>query len=120
MKKAALFIIAIMLCFACFFGGCSQSAAQVDTQGEFCRVLCQIDDGIVVWIENIGHVYIEHVDAALEIEPLDTVVMEFSESDLELTNGTFTDPFGEELRYSYILETPKSIRHTTEEEPTFG
>ncbi len=89
-------------------------------QSEFCRVLCRMDDGIVVWIENIGHVYVKHVDAALQIEPLDTVVMSFSESDLELANGAFTDYFGEELSYSYMLESPKNIRHTTNEEPTFG
>ena len=120
MKKVMFSIIAMTLCFVLFFCGCSQDAAEADTKSEFCRVLCLMDDGIVVWIENVEHVYVKHVDASLEIEPLDTVVMEFSESDLESANGTFTDFFGRELSYTYILETPKSIRHTTAEEPTFG
>ncbi len=120
MKKAIFFIISIMLCLTLFFCGCSQNGAEVNKQSEFCRVLCLLDDGMVVWIENVGHVYVKHVDTALEIEPLDTVVMEFSESDLESANGKFIDFFGEELSYSYIIENPKSIRHTTEEEPTFG
>ena len=119
MKKAILFVITITICLA-FFCGCSQDTAEVNTQGEFCRVLCLEDDGIVVWIEEIGNVYVKQVDAALEIEPLDTVVMEFSADDLESASGTFTDAFGDEQTYSYILGSPKSIRHTTEDEPTFG
>ena len=120
MRKALVFIISIMLCFTLFFCGCSKNETEVDKQSEFCRVLCLKGDGIIVWIENIGHVYVKHVDTSLNIEPLDTVVMEFSESDLESASGKFTDCFGEEQSYSYIIENPKSIRHTTEEEPTFG
>ena len=119
MKKAILFVITIMICLSLFWG-CSQDAEKADSQGEFCRVLCLEDDGIVVWIEGIGNVYVKQVDAALEIEPLDTVVIEFSADDLESANGTFTDAFGDEQVYSYILEIPKNIRHRTEDEPTFG
>ena len=136
MKKAIFFIISIMLCLALFFCGCSENDTEVNKQSgsygysendtkvnmqsEFCRVLCLKDDGIIVWIENIGNVYVKAVDTTLEIEPLDTVVMEFSESDLESVSGKFTDCFEEEQSYFYIIENPKSIRHTTEEEPTFG
>ena len=120
MKKAILFIITIMLCLGLFLSGCSRNATESDTQSEFCRVLCLKDDGIVVWIENIGNIYVKQVDASLKITPLDTVVMEFSESDLASATGIFTDAFGEEQSYLYILETPESIRYTTEEEPTFG
>ena len=120
MKKVIFFANVMALCLAFLFGGCSHNAAQVDTQSAFCRVLCLEDNGIVVQIENIGNVYIKHVDATLEIELLDTVVIEFSESDLESASGKFTDAFGEKQSYSYILDNPKSIRHTTEEEPTFG
>ena len=119
MKKAIFFVITIMICLALFWG-CSRDAAKVDTQGEFCQVLCLEEDGIVVWIEDIGNVYVKQVDAVLEIEPLDTVVMEFSADDLESASGTFTDAYGDEQTYSYILGSPKSIRHTTEDEPTFG
>ena len=119
MKKAIFFVIAVMICLSLFWG-CSQDTAGVNTQGEFCRVLCLEEDGIVVWIEDIGNVYVKQVDAALKIEPLDTVVMEFSADDLESASGAFTDAFGDEQSYSYILEIPKNIRHTTEDEPTFG
>ena len=60
------------------------------------------------------------VDADLEIAPLDTVVMKFSASDLESASGAFTDYFGAEETYSYILENPKSIRHTKPGEETYG
>lgn len=116
MKKAIFLITALTLCLVLFLVGCSDA----DEQSAFCRVLCVKDDGIIVWIENTGNVYVKHVDPALAIEPLDTVVMEFSEGDLKSTNGTFIDFFGAEQRYLYILENPGSIRYTSEEEPTFG
>ena len=119
MKKTISLVITILICLSLFWG-CSQDTAGVNTQGKFCRVLCLEEDGIVVWIEKIGNVYVKQVDAALEIEPLDTVVMEFSADDLKSASGTFTDAFGDEQVYSYILEIPKNIRHTTEDEPTFG
>lgn len=120
-KKEISFVIVMLLCLGLFFSGCSQNTAKDDnTQSKFCRVLCLTDDGNIVWIEGIEHVYVKNVDTALKIAPLDTVVMEFSESDLETASEKFTDHFGEELSYSYILEDPKSIRLTTAEEPTFG
>ncbi len=75
---------------------------------------------MIVWIENLEYVYVEHVDAGLEIDPLDTVVMQFSENDLKPANETFTDYFGTEKTYTYILERPVSVRYPTAEEPTFG
>ncbi len=121
MKKAILLITVIILCFAVFFVGCSKDSTEVDVESSFCRVLCLKDDGIIVWVENIeNNVYVKNVDAALEIEPLDTVVMEFSKGDLESANESFTDCFGEEQIYLYILENPTHIRHTKENEPTFG
>ena len=120
MKKAMLLIITILFSLGLCFIGCSQNNAELDAQGTFCRVLCVKDGSIVVWIENIGNVYVEQVDSSLKVEPLDTVVMEFSESDLTAAAGKFTDAFGEEQSYSYVLKAPKSIRHTTEQEPTFG
>ena len=93
---------------------------KTETQGEFCRVVCLKDDGIIVWAGEYEHIYVKNVDVALDIKPLQTVVIDFSESDLQRANGTFTDSFGDEQTHSYILESPKSIRHTTSEEPTFG
>ena len=120
MKKVNLFITVMTLCFVFLLVGCSHSSTAGDVQSKFCRVLCLKDDGIVVWIENIGNVYVTNVDTALEIVPLDTVVIEFSKDDLKSTNEKFTDFFGGEQIYSNILENPKHIRHTKENEPTFG
>lgn len=120
MRKVSLFISAMLLCFLFLLVGCSHSSTAGDVQREFCRVLCLTDDGIIVWIENIGNVYVRNIDTALEIEPLDTVVMEFSKDDLKSANESFTDFFGEVQVYSNILENPKHIRHTKENEPTFG
>ena len=133
MKKSISLIVAITLCFTAFLCGCtnntsedsitttrSDEAVNTEIQGEFCRVVCLKDDGIIVWAGEYEHIYVKNVDVALDIKPLQTVVIDFSESDLQKAKGTFTDTFGDEQTYSYILESPKSIRHTTSEEPTFG
>ncbi|MBR2417784.1 MAG: hypothetical protein IKB12_04045 [Clostridia bacterium] len=132
MKKSIALIVAITLCLTAFLCGCTNSINEdtttaepeeitnAEAQGEFCRVVCKKDDGIVVWTEEYEHIYVKNVDISLEIKPLQTVVIDFSEKDLEKANGTFTDSFGDEQTYSYILKNPKSIRNTTAEEPTFG
>lgn len=135
MKKSIALIIAIIMLLTAFLCGCTKNTKEdmqdttttefkeitkTETQGEFCRVLCLKDDGIVVWAGEYEHIYVKNVDVALDIKPLQTVVIDFSESDLQKAKGTFTDSFGDEQTYSYILESPKSIRHTTSEEPTFG
>lgn len=120
MKKAILFAITIMLILGLVLSGCSHNTTTTATQSKFCRVLCIKGDGIVVWAENIGNIYVKQIDASLQIAPLETVVMEFSESTLEPATGTFTDAFGEEQHYLFILDAPASIRYTTEDEPTFG
>ena len=86
----------------------------------FCRVLCVEDSEIFIWTEYIGYVCVKNIDTALVIRPLQTVVIQFSDSDLISANGEFTDCFGEEQTYLYILENPQSVRHTTAGEPTFG
>ena len=120
MRKTRIFIFSIVLCIAIFCSGCSQSAEKVEARSESCRVLCVMDDGFVVWIEGTGNVYVKQFPAGVEINPLGTVVMEFCDRDLVSDNGTFTDHFGKEQNYSYILENPKSIRLPAENEPTFG
>ena len=132
MKKSVFLIVTIVLCFILLLSGCSEKPqnddvqntitepTKTETQGELCRVVSLKDDGIIVWAGEYEHIYVKNVDVALDIKPLQTVVTDFSESDLQRANGTFTDSFGDEQTYSYILENPKSIRHTTSEEPTFG
>lgn len=133
MKKSIALIVAIIMLLTAFLCGCTNNSINEDTttaepeeitnaeaQGEFCRVVCLKDDGIIVWAGEYEHIYVKNVDVALDIKPLQTVVIDFSESDLQKANGTFIDSFGDEQTYSYILEIPKSIRHTTSEEPTYG
>ena len=120
MKKALFFVFSIMLCIALFCSGCSQSPEKVEARSESCRVLCVMDDGFVVWIPDIGNVYVTQFAGSVTIYPLGTVVMEFYECDLVSDSGAFTDAFGEKQMYSYILENLKSIRLPTENEPTFG
>ena len=132
MKKSIALIVAIIMLLTAFLCGCTNSINEdttttepeeitnAEAQGEFCRVVCLKDDGIIVWAGEYEHIYVKNIDVALDIKPLQTVVIDFSESDLQKAKGTFTDSFGDEQTYSYILESPKSIRHTTAEEPTFG
>ncbi len=132
MKKSIALIVAIIMLLTAFLCGCTNSINEdttttepeeitnAEAQGEFCRVLCLKEDGIIVWAGEYEHIYVKNVDVALDIKPLQTVVIDFSESDLKEGDGTFTDFSGAELCYSYILENPKSIRYTTLEEPTFG
>ena len=135
MKKSVFLIITIALCFVLLLSGCSENTQNDDVQntteeaksttvnttdGEFCRVVSCEDDGIIVWAGEYDYIYIRNIDDDLDIKPLQTVVVDFSESDLKEGDGTFTDFSGAELCYSYILENPKSIRYTTSEEPTFG
>lgn len=135
MKNSIALIVAITLCLTAFLCGCTKNTkdnmqdtttteireiTKTDTQGELCRVVCKKDDGIVVWVGEYEHIYVKNVDVVLDIKPLQTVVIDFSASELRKANGTFTDSFGDKQNYSYILENPKSIRHTTAEEPTYG
>jgi hypothetical protein len=118
MKKVLLFIIAMTVCLSVLFG----CATDVDVQKKSCRVVCLQEDGIIVDIEYVGYVYVKNVNTDLEISTLNTVVMVFSESDLNPASGTFLNFDGRELNYSYILENPKSIRLADPDsgEPTFG
>ena len=133
MKKSIALIVAIIMLLTAFLCACTNNSINEDTatveseeitnaeaQGEFCRVVYLKNDGIIVWAGKYEHIYVKNIDVDLDIKPLQTVVIDFSESDLQRANGAFTDTFGDEQNYSYILESPKSIRHTTSEEPTFG
>ena len=121
MKKTLALMISIALCLS-FLAGCTHDASKSNTDGTFCRVVCLEGDGLIVDVENVGYVYVKHIDSNLIIEPSDTVVIVFSENDLKSESGPFQNFDGRELSYSYILETPKSIRlaDTSAGEPTFG
>lgn len=120
MKRKLFAMVTLLFCFVLFMSGCSPTDEENDTPGAFCQVLNSDDDGMYVWTEDFGHIYVKFDNSNLEISPLDTVVIEFSESDLISTNGQFTDYFGEERGYLHILENPQNIRHTMPGEPTFG
>ncbi|MBQ8684210.1 MAG: hypothetical protein IJ518_06825 [Clostridia bacterium] len=93
---------------------------KTDTQWKFYQVVSVKEDGIVVDMYKNGYIYVKLTDSSLKIRQLETVAMEFAESDLIPTSGTFQNFDGRELHYSYVLEKPKSIRLTTAGEPTFG
>ena len=138
MKRTIYPVVILLCCLMLFLSGCSSNAGEnkisevfdqrlnsEDNGGNktsevFCRVLNSEDNGMYVWTENFGHIYVKYGKIDLEISPLDTVVIEFSESDLISANDQFTDFFGKEQNYLYILENPQNIRYTTPEEPTFG
>ena len=113
MKKWIALFITLILCVSVLFG-CA------DVQKKYCRVVCVREDGMILDIEQLGYVYVKTANGDFAI--LSTVVMEFSESDLKPANGTFLKFDGSEQNYSYIIETPKSIRlaDPTAGEPTFG
>jgi hypothetical protein len=116
MKKILVFILVVALCLAGLWG-CAGGKKEYSA-----RVEGLTEDGIIVRIpdSDLGYVYVKHVNADLQIGSLDTVYMEFEESDLKAESGTFVDVFGKEQTYSYILENPKSIRLASPGEPTFG
>ena len=120
MKRTIFTVVILLSCLMLFSNGCSRKVNKNKTEEVFCRVLCLKDDGMYVWADNIGHIYVKYDNLDIETYAMDTVVMEFSENDLISAKGTFVDCFGEEQDYLYILENPQNIRLTTPEEPTFG
>ena len=113
MKRTIFTVVILLCCLMLFSSGCSQKE-------KLCRVLCLEDNGMYVWTENIGHIYVKYDNLDIETYALDTVVIKFSKKDLISAKGKFVDCFGEEQDYLYILENPQNIRLTTPEEPTFG
>jgi len=120
MKRTISAAVIVFCCLVLFLNGCSNKVEETKTPDVFCRVLCLEDNGMYVWTERFGHIYVKHVNMDLDISALDTVVIDFTENDLISAKGEFTDCFGEEQKYAYVLENPQSIRHNTPEEPTFG
>ena len=123
MKRPLFSIMIIALCLMALIG-CTQDAPEADAKEVFCRVVCVKDDGIIVWQPDVtpekSYMFVKLENSGLEIDVLDTVVITYSDSDLKLSRGTFLRFDGIEQSYSYILENPQCIRHTTEEEPTYG
>ena len=118
MKKLLVFLLILLLAATLLFG-CGREPATPETE-YFCRVMCLKEAGLVVWVEGFDNIYVKNASLDPEIQALDTVVMVFSQDDLIPTSEPFVDYFGDEDIYSYTLESPKSIRYTTPEEPTFG
>lgn len=120
-KIVFVFLLTLSICLT-VLSGCTQKATQIDTQGTFCRVVCVKNGGIILDIEHVGYVYVKQIDTDQQIDVLDTVVMDFSQSDLIPETGDFLDFGGKERSYSYVLSAPKSIRLADSSigEPTFG
>ena len=117
MKKILVFILVVALCLTGLWG-----CADGNKKEYSARVVCVTEEGIIVQIPALGedYIYVKNVNDDLQIKSLNTVYMEFEESDLKAESETFVDVFGKEQTYSYILENPKSIRLASPGEPTFG
>ncbi len=117
MKKVLTLILTITLCLT-GLRGCAD-----ETKKEYsARVESVTEDGIIVRIPALDqeYIYVKNVNNDLQIKPFHTVFMEFEESDLKAESGTFWDISGREQTYSYVLESPKSIRLPSPGEPTYG
>ena len=117
MKKIFFLTLALMFCFTVFTGCASDDIAE-----KLYRVESIEEDGIIVLKSAEEYIFVKYTDANLEIELHDTVVIDFSDSDLKPANGKFIAFDGSEHRYSYILENVKSIRlaDPSKGEPTFA
>ena len=119
MKKAIIFIITVFFCFSLLWA-CGSGFWSTGAPEAYGYVVCLKEDGFIADIESLGYVYVQYADP--EIKVFDTVIIEFSETDLISANGSFLTIDGRERSYSYMLQTLKSIRFPdpTKGEPTFG
>ena len=110
MKKILVFILVVALCLAGLWG-CAGGKKEYSA-----RVEGLTEDGIIVRIpdSDLGYVYVKHVNADLQIGSLDTVYMEFEESDLKAESGTFVDVF-RPIPISW--KTPKAFAWLLRENP---
>ena len=116
MKKTLFCILVIVLVLGVLLG-CTGSASE-----RYGYVHSVEEDGFVAEFDNFGYIYVKYSGTDLKIGKFGTVIVKFSQSDLEETSGVFVDLYDEENRYSYVLESAKSIRlkKKKKKEPTFG
>ena len=119
MKKVIFFIIAAFFCFTLLWG-CGSGIWGTGAPEAYGYVVCLKEDGFIAEIESLGYVYVQYGDP--EIKVFDTVIIEFSETDLVPASGSFLTVDGRARNYSYVLQNLKSIRFPdpTKGEPTFG
>ena len=113
-----LLTIAMLFCLSAFLG----CTGNTDVQTKSGRVECMMDDGMIVYLPSYGYVYVKNVTTNSEIGALCTVIIEFSEENLQQESGTFQNFSGNELEYSYVLNAINSIRlaDPAAGEPTYG
>ena len=119
MKKTMGLLLVLALSLA-VFAGCTQAAQQADIQEKRCRVEGLEENAMFVFMSDVGYVRIQCEQVNLELKQWDTVVVEFSESDLKQETGTYRSFAGAEQEYTYVLTQAKSMRHPQPGEPTFG
>lgn len=122
MKKCTALLLVLVLTFSLV--GCNTSSGEPDEEAikAYCYVGYVDSNGFVADIGDIGKVYIEYPNAKEQIELFDTVVLEYYESKLTETDGTYIGVAGGTETYSYTLKSPKSLRvaDPSKGEPVFG
>ena len=111
MKKLTALLLMLILMFSVV--GCnipSSNEKEEDVIKADCYVLHVKPDGFVAYINDIGEVYIQYPNALNQIEKFDTVIIEYYETNLIKTDGTYMDVSGERASYSYKIANPKSVR----------
>ena len=119
MKKAILVTLILALCLAAF-AGCTRGDAQADLLEKSCRVEGMEENALYVYMSDVGYVRIACQQTNLELKQWDTVVVEFSQSDLKEESGSYQTFGGGEQEYTYVLMQVKSMRHPQPGEATFG
>ena len=111
MKKLTALLLMLILMFSVV--GCnipSSNEKEENVIKAACYVLHVKPDGFVAYINDIEEVYIQYPNALNQIEKFDTVIIEYYETNLIKTDGTYMDVSGERASYSYKIANPKSVR----------
>ena len=114
MKKLLALLIAALCLPACAF-----NPAEKVNQDNFYRVECICENGFIAQNSSPDKIFVKYPQTD-QFEEYDTVYIEFDESDLIPGSGTYSDSYGYEISYSYVLENPKTVRLAGPGEPTYA
>ena len=123
MKKLTALLLILILMFSVVSCNIpSSNEKEDDVIKADCYVLHVKSNGFVANINDVGTVYIEYPNDLNQIEIFDTVIIEYYETNLIKTNGTYIDVSGERASYSYKIANPKSVRvaDPSDGEPVFS
>lgn len=78
------------------------------------RNVCNMEDGMVLDMGELGYVYVK---SNWKANLFQMVYLEYYESNLKQQKGKFTDVDGKEKEYAYVLENKRGIREAANEDP---